>query len=272
MKLLYPLLVFTIISASEADRRCSGVHFNGKYYDVEIIKEGVNRIHQMVLNRNDNTVYFTYEQISEFPSRSLGFFNLNTRVAGLIGGVRNASGVTVDQVRNKIYVGGTDGLYVLNKERVPEKYPVYDSIEKLFFRNVLYYINSKKEAHVFDNGLINPLMELEGEKVDDLVVDDDSNIFFLQSKNLFRVKLGTRAINVHEGYTVNVLTVDPYFRAFVSTTDGVYIYNTYKFALDKVSNIRDLRALTFSKNLEPIYAVVDVLVKLNVNPIRCVEY
>lgn len=226
----------------------------------------------MVLNRNDNTIYFTYDQLSDFPSRNLGYLNLDTRKAGLIGGVRNASAVAVDQARNRVYVGGIDGLYVLNQEKAPEKYPVYDSIEKLFFRNVLYYVNGKKEAYVFDNGLINKLAEVENEKVDDLIVDDDNNVFFLQDNTLFRVKLGTRAINVHERYTVNVLTVDPYYRAFVSTTDGVYIYNTYKFALDKVSNIKDLRALTFTKNLEPVYTVVDVLVKLNVNPMRCVEY
>ncbi|XP_028161289.1 ommochrome-binding protein-like [Ostrinia nubilalis] len=272
MKLLYPFLLSIILTLSTADRRCRGVNFNGKYYDIEMIKEGINKIHQMALNRNDNTVYFTYDQLTDVPMRSLGYVKLDTREAGLIGGIRNASGVAIDHVRNKVYVGGMDGLYVLNKEGMPEKYPVYDSIEKLFFKDVLFFVNSKKEAHVFDNGILKPMIELQHEDVDDLIIDDDDNVFFLQNGTLFRVRLGTRAINIHERYKVNVLSVDPYYRAFIGTSEGVFVYNKYKFALDKVSNIRDLRSLTFNKNLEPVYAVVDVLIKLNVNPLKCVEF
>ncbi|KAL0810288.1 hypothetical protein ABMA28_010447 [Loxostege sticticalis] len=272
MKLLYPLLLSIIITITTADRRCRGVNFNGKYYDIDMIKEGINKIHQMALNRNDNTVYFTYDQLSEIPMRSLGYVKLDTREAGLIGGIRNASGVAIDHVRNKVYVGGQDGLFVLNKDGAPEKYPVYDSIEKLFFKDVLFFVNSKGEAHVFDNGILNPVIELHNEKVDDMIIDDDDNLFFLQNGTLFRVKIGTRAINIHERYKVNVITVDPYYRAFIVTTEGVFVYNKYKFALDKVSNIRDLRALSFNKNLEPVYVVVDVMIKLSLNPLKCVEF
>lgn len=272
MKSLCLLVLYLITTSAAPERKCRGLYFNNKYYDVEILKDGINKIHQLVLNRNDNTIYFTFGQLAEVPYRSLGYYNLDTRQAGLIGGVRNASGLAIDQIKNKVYVGGIDGLYTIHKDREPEKYPVHDTIQRLFFKDVLYYINFRNEAFVFNNGVVNPMAELHNQKIDDLIVDDDDNAFFLQNNTLFRIKLGTRAINIHEGYFVDVMTVDPYSRAFIGTRNGVYVYNKYKFALDRVSGIRDLRALTFTKNLEPIYAVVDVLVKLNWNPVKCVEY
>ncbi|CAG9790033.1 unnamed protein product [Diatraea saccharalis] len=272
MRSLFLLLLNTIAASAIPDRNCRGVYFDNKYYDIQILKEGINKIHQLVLNNNDNTIYFTFGQIGVVPYRSLGYYNLDTRQAGLIGGIRNASGVAVDQNKNKVYVGGIDGVYALNRDRQPERYPIYDSIHKLFFREVLYYINVRNEAFIFDNGVINPMMELQNEKVEDIIVDDDDNVFFLQNDTLFRIKLGTRAINIHEGYPIDVMAVDPYYRAFFGTKNGVYIYNKYKFALDRVSRIRDLRALAFTKNMDPIYAVIDILIKLNPNPNKCIEY
>ncbi|CAH0403711.1 unnamed protein product [Chilo suppressalis] len=269
------LLLYTTVAFAASvipDRKCRGVYFDNKYYDIEILKEGINKIHQLVFNNNDNTVYFTFGQIGAVPYRSLGYYNLDTRQAGLIGGVRNASGVAVDQIKNKVYVGGIDGVYALNRDKEPERYPIYDNIHKLFFRDVLYYINVRKEAYVFDNGIVNRMPELQTEKVDDIIVDDDDNVFFLQNDTLFRVKLGTRAINIHEGYPINVMAVDPYYRAFFSTKNGIFIYNKYKFALDRVSRMKDLRALAFTKNMEPIYAVVDILIKLKANPTNCYDY
>jgi hypothetical protein len=272
MKPYYLLILYATAASAAPESKCRGVDFYNKYYDIDILKDGINQIHQLIFNRNDNTVYFTYGQIAEVPYRSLGYYNLDTRKAGLIGGVRNASGLAIDQLKNKIYVGGIDGLYALDKEKKPEKYPVYDSIKNLFFKDVLYFINFKNEAYIFDNGVVNRMEELRNEKVDDLIIDDDDNVFFMQNNTLFRVKLGTRAINIHEGYSVNVMAVDPFYRAYIVAKNGVHVYNKYKYALDKVSRIKDLRALTFNANLEPIYAVVDLLIKLNMNPIKCYEY
>ncbi|XP_021192716.3 ommochrome-binding protein [Helicoverpa armigera] len=260
------LLLFTTLIASAYTEKCIGIVFSNKCYGVDILKEGVNNIHQLALNDNDNTLYFTFDQIAKIPMRGLGFFNLDTKATGVIDGVRNATGVAIDQRRNRIYVGGADGLFFLNDNKVPEQLPVQDNIHYLFFKDIVYYVNRRREAYRFDYGMVTPLDEVKGITVDKLIIDDEYNMFFLQNRKLSRVKLGTRAVNTHERYTVDAITTDFKYKPYISTTNGVYVYNKYKYALDKVSNIVDLRELVFNRQGEPIYVVVDNIVKLN-NPI-----
>ncbi|XP_075987664.1 ommochrome-binding protein-like [Anticarsia gemmatalis] len=261
------LLLFTILVSWASAQKCPGIFFNYRCYEIEIIKEGISNIHQLVFNDNDNTLYFTFDQIARTPSRALGFFNIDDESAGVIDGIRNATAVTIDKRRNRIYVGGSDGLFFLHQNKVPEKLPVNDNIINLFFKDVVYFVNRRRQAYKFDYGNVTPLQETNGEAVDKLIVDDDNNILFVQNRKLFRVKIGTRAINTHERYIVDVLTTDYLYKPYVCATSGVYVYNKYKYALDKVANIYDLRELTFTKQGEPIYAVVDNIVKLNYNPI-----
>ncbi|CAH0598634.1 unnamed protein product [Chrysodeixis includens] len=260
------LLLLTCILHTAFSEKCIGIVFTNRCYEVEILKEGLNNIHQMAFNNNDNTLYFTFDQIAKIPMRALGFFNLETKATGIVEGIRNATGVAIDQRRNRIYVGGADGLFFINEKKVPEQMPVQDSIHYLFFKDIIFFINRRREAYRFDYGVVSPLQELAGIAVDKLIVDDEYNMFFLQNRKLSRVKLGTRAINTHERYTVDAITTDFNFRPYVSTTNGLYVYNKYKYALDKVSNIVDLKEITFNRQGDPIYVVVDNIVKLN-NPV-----
>lgn len=259
------LLIATFIYLSSG-QKCPGVFFNYRCYNAEILKEGVSNIHQLILNDHDNTLYFTFDQIARIPSRGLGFINLNDKSTGIIEGIRNATGIAIDKRSNRIYIGGADGLFFLHENKVPEKLPVQDSIKYLFYKDIVYFINNRKQAYKFEYGVVSLLPELQGQFVDKLIVDDDDNILFVQDRNLFRIKLGTRAINTHERYIANTITTDYNFKPFICTTNGVYVYNKYKYALDRISSIVDLKELTFTKRGEPIYAVVDNIVKLNFIP------
>ncbi|KAJ8705953.1 hypothetical protein PYW07_010730 [Mythimna separata] len=153
------LLLLTTFLTTASTEKCYGVIFTNRCYDIEILKEGVNNIHQMALNDNDNTLYFTFDQIAKIPMRGLGFLNLNTKATGVIDGIRNATGVAVDQRRNRIYVGGADGLFFLNENKVPETLPVQDNIQYLFFKDIIYFINRRREVYRFENGFVTPLQE-----------------------------------------------------------------------------------------------------------------
>ncbi|CAH1642557.1 unnamed protein product [Spodoptera littoralis] len=260
------IFFFTAILSTASTEKCYGVVFNRKCYEIDILKEGINNIHQLALNDNDNTLYFTFDQIAKEPMRGLAFFNLDTKATGIIEGVRNASGVTVDQRRNRVYVGGADGLFFLNDNKVPEQLPAKDNIQYLYFKDVIFFVNKRREAYRFDYGVVSPLQEVQGIAIDKLIVDDEYNMFFLQNRKLFRVKLGTRAINTHERFTVDTITTDFNYKPFISTTNGLYVYNKYKYALDKVSTIVDLKELVFNRLGEPIYVVEDHLIKLK-NPV-----
>lgn len=260
------LLSFAALLSLSTALKCPGISFNYRCYDVDILKDGVSNIHQMVLNDNDDTLYFTFDQIATIPSRGLAFLNLYDKTSGIIDGIRNATGVAVDKKRNRVYVGGADGLFFLHENKVPEKLPVHYNIQYLFHKDVVYFVNNRRQAFKFDYGTVVAVPELQHQEVDKFILDDADNILFLQNEQLFRVKLGTRAINIHERYRVNVLTTDYNYKPYVSATNGVFVYNKYKYALDRVASIVDLRQLIFTKRGDPIYVVLDYIVMLQYNP------
>ncbi|KAF9796277.1 hypothetical protein SFRURICE_005196, partial [Spodoptera frugiperda] len=183
------IFLFAALLSTASTEKCYGVVFNRKCYEIDILKEGINNIHQLALNDNDNTLYFTFDQIAKEPMRGLAFFNLDSKATGIIEGVRNASGVAVDQRRNRVYVGGADGLFFLNDNKVPEQLPAKDNILYLYYKDVIFFVNKRREAYRFDYGVVSPLQEVQGIAVDKLIVDDEYNMFFLQNRKLFRVKL-----------------------------------------------------------------------------------
>lgn len=265
MKLFIISALFIAVNA----QNCSQVYFANRYYKLELLKEGLNNIQELKLNTNDNTLYFIIDQIAKWPSKSLGYLNLDTKESGVIDGVRNASAIAIDKDYNRVYIGGSDGIYRINEKKIPEILQIRDSIHSMFFKNALYYTNKRKQAYIYENNYINPIFELQGVEAENIVLDDDNNIFFTQGKTLFRVKMGTKAINSHEKYRVDVLSTDGYFKPYISTKEGVYVYNKYKYVFDKVSSITYLKVLTFSKNDEPIFGAFDKLIRLTSNSDVC---
>lgn len=268
MNIILLTLVFTSTTTGDY---CQGIYFNEKYYNIELLKEGLNRVHQMVYNHNDDTLYFTFEQIAKYPTRMLGFLKLENKEVGIIDSIRNATGLAIDRNNNRVYVGGSDGLFFLNVNKNVQQLPVADDIRHLFFNTVIYFINSKGEVFVFDHGDITPINELKGAVAEQLIVDDANNILFLSNNKLFRTKLGEihGAIHSYEKYFVDTISTDINFRPYVCAKSGVFIFNKYKYALDKVANMNGIRALTFIGKDDPIYVVIDNLVRLKFNPIPC---
>lgn len=263
------LFILTALFIAANAQNCSQVYFANRYYKLELLKEGLNNIQELKINRNDNTLYFIIDQLTEWPTKVLGYLNIDTKESGLIDGVRNATAIAIDQDYNRVYVGGSDGIYRINEKKKPEILPIRDSIHSMFFKNVLFYTNKRKQAYIYENNFINPVFELKGIEAENILLDDDSNIFFTEGKILFRVRLGTKAINSHEKYRVDVISTDTYFKPYICTKEGVYVYNKYKYVFDKVSSITYLKALTFGKNDEPIFGAFDKLIRLTTNSDVC---
>ncbi|XP_046974365.1 uncharacterized protein LOC124540727 [Vanessa cardui] len=273
-KMMKILIILTIAAMTSADKRCHGIDVANRYYNLNIIKDGINNIHDLVLNRNDNTVYFTFDDISKTPRRTrrlLGHLNTDTGVATVIDGIRNATAIAIDHINGKIYVGGSDGLYKINEMKGVEKLPIHDDIKSMHFKDNLYFVNHRREAYKFEDGFSALVPELRGVEVDSLVFDDDNNIFFTQNTKLFRIKLNTRAINTHESYLANAISTDSYSKVYICTSNGLFVYNKYKYVFDKVANLNNLKAITFNRKNEPVYAAADYIVKLSLSEIGCFE-
>ncbi|XP_052747961.1 uncharacterized protein LOC113513603 isoform X1 [Galleria mellonella] len=268
MKLLF-LLLACIISTSA--NKCNGVLFDQRYYEPQILKDGLNRVRQLVFNRKDNDIYFLYNQGVLNYYGSVGYYNLNTKLAGFFKEIRNATSISIDEKRNRIYIGSIDGLYAVGERRIPEKFPLYEPIQHLFFNNILYFTNMRNKMFTFDTDGVRIVEDMKDYTADSFVVDGDGNMLFTNGKKLFKIKLGTRSPAFElVTRTVTALSKDIEDRLFAASLDGIFVYNKYKFALDKISNLHEIKALTFNNMLEPIYVVFDLLVKLK-NPVNCVE-
>lgn len=261
----FPLILLStsLFGAALAQEKCHGINFDDRYYEAEILKEGINNVNKLTIDHNDNTLYFIFDLLGGHSTTSVGYMNLETKATGTVDGIKNPNDIAVDQMYNIVYIGGADGIFRLNERKVPVQLPMEgNNVVTLFFKNHLYYTNGRKEAFRYVNGYSTALTELSGAAVDSLVIDSDSNIFFLQDDMLFRVKQGTRAINTHEKYVIHSLTTNHFGKAIASGHDGVYAYNKYKYDLERVSGMRDLKSLTFNRHNEPVYAIADKIVKL----------
>lgn len=267
------VIILTLVTLTYADKRCQGVYVDNRYYSLSIIKEGINNLHDLAMNQKDSALYFTFDDISNVTktvSRVLGHLDMDTHKATVIHGIRNATAIAIDQINSRVYVGGSDGLFKINEMRV-ERLPIQDDIKAMHYKGALYFVNTRREAYIFEDGHATLVPELQGIQVDSLVLDDDNNIFFTQNTKLFRIKLKTRAINTHESYLANMLAVDKYQKVYIGTNKGLYVYNKYKYVFDKVAVFNNLKAITFNRVNEPIYAVADYIVKLNLKEVPCFE-
>lgn len=265
------LVLIGFLTVTSADKRCRGVYLDDKYYNLDIVKEGINKLHDLVINRHENAIYFTFEDLTEIPTRLLGHLDLYTNKASVIHGIRNATAVAIDQSYNKVYVGGADGLFKINDKKIPERLPIQDDIRHMHYNNGLYFTNNQGRAFKFEDGFASPVPELRGLEVEQFIFDNDNNIFFIRGKKLFTVKLGTRAVNTYERHEANAIATDIYSKAYLCASDGLYMYNKYKFIFDKIGNLPNIKALTFDKDNNPIYTVSDLIVKLRLSSIGCFE-
>lgn len=207
----------------------------------------------------------------KFPQNRLGHIDIETKVAKIIDGIINATAIAIDNFNNKVYIGGSNGIYRFNEQKLPDRLPIQDDVISMHYKNGLYFVNRRNEAYKFEDGFATPVPELQGVKVDRLIIDDDNNIFFTREKKLFRVKLGTRAINTHESHVANFIATDNYARTYLCTDKGLYVYNKYKFVFDRKGDLRNLKALSFGKMNELVYAVADYIVKLSLSSLGCFE-
>ncbi|XP_053620726.1 uncharacterized protein LOC128681122 isoform X1 [Plodia interpunctella] len=264
-------IIFVTLAAACAAQKCRGTFFNNKYYSMEVLKEGLNRVKQMVYSKNENSVYFIYDQGGLIYSGGAGYYNLDNYQAGFFMGIRNATSFTVDDKKNRLYIGSADGLYAVTDRNLPEKFPINEPILSLYFKDDLYFTNIRRKVYKFDLDGVKMVPEMRYDFADDIVIDDDNNLFFLKDKKVFRLKLntGSPAFEVTD-FPVNVMTMDVDDKLYIATNDGIFLYNRYKYALDKISNLRNVKALAFDKRWDPVYIVFDLLVRLK-NPVECYE-
>lgn len=261
------LIVFIEETASE--EKCTRVKFDKHYFNIEILKEGVNNIRKLSTNPYTNIIYFIYDLLA---NESAAAFIKDNNEIGVIDGMKNPRTVAVEKTHNTVYFGGDTGIYELTNENVPEQTYIDEPvIDLLHYNSKLYFITRKREAYFYRNGQVGRVQELGNLTLDSFVIDNTNHVFFLDKKQLFRVKLETLAVNIHEKYVVNSLSTDIFGKVYICADDAIYSYDKEKYNLYKVSNLAKVKSLTFDSQNNPILAINDKIIKLKYSSVPCNE-
>lgn len=218
----------------------------------------------MVYTKKHDSVYYIYD------NGEVWYFNLDNQGSKFIQDIVNATSLAIDDKNNKVYVGSTSGLYKINTN-TNLAYKTYktEPILSVCFKDDLYFTN--KHRKVYKNNFYGGKMlsQMLNDVADDIVLDNENNLFFMKDRKVYRIKLdaGTPAIEVTD-FPVNFMTMDEDDKLYLATDDGILLYNKYRHVLDKITKLY-ANALVFDKRRYPVYCVTDSLFRLK-DPVDCI--
>ncbi|XP_038218914.1 ommochrome-binding protein-like [Zerene cesonia] len=272
-----PLVISELCSTCvRSDSACYNVTY---LFDIQAPFREHIVIHKLAILRSTNTLYYSFEpNISDEEYYKVGFINLDDPVNSTIisGGkyIMNFGTFDVDQENGLVYLGGSDGIYVLDTKsyKVAPYSSRGDSVLSLFYKGHVYFVRYgeyrivKKKGDNFD-------VIVEHMPVKNFVVNKDYVIVFVSMYGLFATK---------NDETV-WLSKNSYFRGLaINLDDEIYVWwldGIYKITIDKkladsrvdkVIELEDIDALTFDNDNNFLFTSGRSLYKLlDVNMTLC---
>ncbi|VVD03109.1 unnamed protein product [Leptidea sinapis] len=229
--------------------------------------------------RSTNTLFFTFEpNVTDREYKKVGFINIDDpRNTSIISGghqTLNFGTFALDQDNSLVYLGGSDGIYVLDTKsnRVAPYSSRGDTVLSLFYKGHVYFVRFgeqkiiKKKGDNFD-------VIIEHIPVRNFVINKDYEIVFTSTYGLYVARRD-------ETYW---LSKNAYFRGLViDLDDNVYAWwidGIYKVTIEKqlaksrveiVAKIEGLNALTFDNDNNFLFASGKSVYRLiNANTTNC---
>lgn len=190
-------------------------------------------IHKIGIQRSVNRLYYSFEPaIEDVEYYKVGFVNLdNQNESAVISSqnlIINFGTFDIDQDNELVYLGGSDGVYVLDT-KANEISPFSsrgDSIESIFYKNNVYF--------VLDNDL--GIIVKKGDNFQTLLEYIPVKNFVVNKYNVI-VFLNRFGLHVGKGETVYRLSRNAFFRGITIDLDGTvfawWIDGIYKVIIDK---------------------------------------
>ncbi|GBP90208.1 Ommochrome-binding protein [Eumeta japonica] len=267
------VLTLSILTKQEvinwSDSATQEVYFNGKYYEFEILKDGVNNLRHMLYDLNHDRLYYIYFLYNSDPTTRAAYIDtMNNNIVQILE-IENPRMVAKDYKNDFVFMGTKNGIYRLCNEGNATKLGVNDNIVALYVKGVLYYVNVKKEAFQYANGDVDKVPELITYDVDSLIVDGHEDKFFLSYRRLHKTRVSKKRKTVivpFERHIVRSMSVDVHGDVYVCAMDGIFVYDRLLKGLRKVSELTNIEALTFNRRNEPIISYADKIIKLKEKP------
>lgn len=146
---------------------------------------------QLAIDRTENIVYFHYED-NQSIDHSAGF-DLDDIQFKVIPNIDFSFARAVDQKTRDVYIGGAHGVYKYNPiENVTSPFGLFDkTIWHLQFKNKIYYtIFNTKGLFTMENKQSKAINSLSDYTIDDFIIDNREDIYFLSQRKIYRLKKG----------------------------------------------------------------------------------
>ncbi|XP_053610725.1 ommochrome-binding protein-like [Plodia interpunctella] len=212
---------------------------------------------QLAVEKSSNTLYFSFDfgQGEYIP----GILNISTKKLTVLKGPKDAFAIAINDTSREVYFGGSYGVYKYNPIEKSLKQLLVPDLDVwwLFVKNnMLYFIKFPTlYAYCYHNRTVRSVERLKTSSIQQFVVDEGNNIFFINSSGLYGVKNESENITMLRSDTKFLgMTIDNKGDVFASADDGIYIVDRIVAKVKKVVNIPGVLGLTFDKNNHLIYS------------------
>ncbi|CAG9571610.1 unnamed protein product [Danaus chrysippus] len=231
--------------------------FNVSYlFDIQAPFRKTVVITKLGVLRSTNTLYFSFEpNIDDIEYSKIGFISMeepsNTSVIGAKQAM-NFGTFDFDQDNGLVYLGGSDGIYVLdtNTHRVAPYSSRGDSILSMFYRGHVYFIRDREYKIVKKKGDNFDIL-LDYIPAKNFVINKYNVIVFLSRHGLYAYK-NNEFVLLSSNAFFRGLTIDNYGVIYAWWVDGIYKItigeNLSQSRIDKIANTPMIGALTFDSD------------------------
>ncbi|CAH2055927.1 unnamed protein product, partial [Iphiclides podalirius] len=214
-------------------------------------------IHKMGILRSGNVLYFSFEPaLEDIEYYKVGFVNLdNPELYGTISAgtkVMNFGTFDVDQTNEFVYLGGSDGIFVLEtKENILAFFSSRgDSIQNLVFKsNVYFVINgqrkiTRKKGDNFD-------AYLETDRIKNFVITKSDVVIYLSVFGLFASKRN-ETVQLSKNAFFRGITIDLDDTVYAWWVDGIYKVllekNLSQSRIERVAYLPNIGSMVFDND------------------------
>lgn len=262
-------VIVTCNSCIQLDASCYNVSY---LLDLEAPFRNNIVISKLGILRSTNTLFFSFEpKIEDKEYSKIGFIDLDNPVnVSVISGenqIMNFGTFDLDQENALVYLGGSDGIYVLDTKvnRVAPYSSRGDSIISLFYKGYIYFIRYgefkivRKKGDNFDYWFDRMLVK-------NFVITKSGEIVILGSYGLFVIRKNEMVWLSKNSY-IRGLTIDLDDNVYTWWIDGIFkVIIAPRFSestLIRIAHIPKIGALTFDNNNNFLFTVGKSLFRLS---------
>ncbi|XP_047523387.1 ommochrome-binding protein-like [Pieris napi] len=283
IKMLFAILLpISLVASQEPCPTCvrgNGTCYNVSYvFDIDAPFRNRVVIHKLALLRSSNTLFYSFEpRITDPEYYKVGSINIddptNSSVVS-VGKIMNFGTFDLDQDNGLVYLGGGDGIYVLDTkvDKVAPYSSRGDTVLSLFYKGNVYFVTYGDSR----------VVKKKGDNFEVIVEHTMPVKTFVVNKDYVTVCLSTYGLFASKKDEIVWLSYNPYFRGIaIDRHDAIYTWwldGIYKVIIEKnlsesrivkVVYIDDVGSLTFDLDNNFIFTSGKSLYRLNDLNITC---